>query len=115
MREPKTGTLCWDCSNGVNECCFMKRLEPVPNWKAKKVMCEGGLTYHVIKCPNFKPMRDTTRVVRKRTKVRCVETGRVYTTIRQCATDLNINESFLSRCLCGHVNSIRGLHFERVE
>ena len=50
-------TLCWSCSKGANECCFMESLEPVEGWKAKKVLCEGNETYHVIKCPDFEPMR----------------------------------------------------------
>ena len=115
MRKMKTETLCWKCSKGANECCFMKSLKPVPNWNAQKVMCEGSPTYRVISCPNFKPLRDSAVSKFKRTRVRCIETGRVYTTIRQCAADLNISACYLSNCLCGRVKSIRGLHFERVE
>ena len=112
----KTETLCWKCSKGADECCFMQRLEPVPNWKAKKVMCEGSLTYHVISCPNFNQVIDTTLVVRKRTKVRCIETGRVYISISQCASDLNISSGNLSnRLRCGRAISIGGLHYERVD
>ncbi len=114
MRETKTGTLCWDCIKGANECCFMKRLQPVPNWNAKKVLCEGSLTYHVISCPDFKPMREIMTEGR-RTMVRCVETGKVYKSIRQCADDLNINRSFISNRLRGGGKTKRGYHFERVE
>ena len=117
MREQKPSTLCWKCSKGANECSFMQDLEPVPNWKAKKVWCEGGMTYHVISCPNFKPFTIAGRKVEgKRTKVRCVETGRVYPSATKCAKELKISACYLSNCLCGRTpkNSIRGLHFEWV-
>ena len=111
-------TLCWNCAKGADECRFMKCLEPVPNWKAKKVLLEGNTTYHVIRCPNFSPMRETKtkRVYTGRggTKVRIVETGQVFASIRQCASALNVSGSLVSLCLAG-LRNIEGVHIERVE
>lgn len=113
-------TLCWNCAKGADECCFMKSLEPVPNWKAKKVLCEGNPTYHVIRCPNFSPMREAVRERSKKprkqragTKIRCVETGRVYISIEQCAKDVHLSPSYVSQCLSRR-RKHKGLHFERM-
>lgn len=116
-------TLCWSCSKGADECCFMESLEPVPNWKAKKVLCEGNPTYLVIKCPNFEPMRENTvRESKERTKprnrragvkIRCVETGRVYMSIEQCAEDVHLSPSYVSQLLSGR-RTQKHIHFEKV-
>ena len=111
-------TLCWNCSNGANECCFMKSLEPVQGWEAKKTWCDGGWTYHVIKCPNVvstrKAVREKKRTRRKRVRVRCIETGQVYPSIRQCAKEIHVSEAYVAHRLAGRVNIAAGLHFERV-
>ena len=57
----KKESLCWYCSRGANECDFMRKLQPIDGWKAKKVEYNGyygaTYTYVVEKCPNFEPMR----------------------------------------------------------
>ena len=115
-------TLCWNCAKGADECCFMESLEPVEGWKAKSVLCEGNPTYLVIKCPNFEPMRETVRESKERTKprnqragvkVRCVETGRVYISIEQCAEDVHLSPSYVSQLLSGR-RTHKDIHFERV-
>ena len=110
-------SLCWNCSKGADECCFMRSLEPVPNWEAKKVLCEGNRTYHVIKCPNFEPMRETSKMrfkTKPGTRIRCVETGQIYPSIRQCARESHISECCISNHLHSRVGTVRGLHFEKV-
>lgn len=114
----ETQSLCWDCSKGANECGFMRSLEPVAGWEADRVLCEGNWTYNVIRCPNFSPMRSTTGkknfVGRTGIKVRVVETGKVYPSIRRCAEEVNISESYISSYLKGYMKPVKGLHFERV-
>jgi hypothetical protein len=46
-------------------------------------------------------------------KIRCVETGRVYISIEQCAKDVHLSPSYVSQCLNGCRNH-RDLHFEKV-
>lgn len=110
-------SLCWNCSKGANECCFMESLEPVEGWKAKKVLCEGDWTYHVIKCPDFQPMQsrepDKTHEIRHGVKIRCIETGKVYRSICECANDIHVSHTYISLCLSSK-RAIRGLHFERL-
>lgn len=110
-------TLCWNCSKGANECEFMRRLVPVPNWKAKKVMCEDSWTYHVIECPDFVLVQRTEpekiHKPKSGVKIRCIETGKVYDSIKDCANDIHVSPSYISLSLVGH-RKIRGLHFERV-
>lgn len=111
-------SLCWSCSKGANECEFMRSLEPVPNWKAKKVLCEGNETYHVIKCPDFEPMREVNGKPpgkkRGKIKVRCVETGIVYSSINKCSKATHISKVCITKCIDGDIDSAKGLHFERV-
>ena len=56
-------TLCWDCANAVNGCCWSMRGEPVSGWVAEKtkLKCKGEMitSYHVLSCPEF--VRDADR------------------------------------------------------
>ena len=97
----------------------MKSLEPVQGWKAEKTWCDGGWTYHVIKCPNFVQMKTVAKkkrvgVGRSGTKVRIIETGEVFKSIRDCAKAINVSESYVSQCLQGKFKSVYGFHFEKV-
>ena len=61
----ESGQLCWGCKNACGGCEWSRKLEPVPGWKAKKVLI--GVTppgkkgymkvenYKVISCPKFEP------------------------------------------------------------
>lgn len=98
----------------------MKSLDPVQGWKAEKVLCENSYTYNVIRCPNFTPARKE-KTKHKRSwsrpgiKIRIVETGQVFDSIRQCAREINVSESYVSQCLHARVKSVLGLHFENVK
>ena len=115
-------SLCWDCSKGANECCFMESLEPVEGWKAKKVLYVDyfgdSYTYVVEKCPNFEPMREINGQMpygkRKKISVRCVETGIVYSSINKCSKATHISKVCITKCIDGDIDSAKGLHFERV-
>lgn len=69
MRGRKKDTLCWDCTKaGVKGCAWSKRFEPVPGWKAERVMrpdVRGGETFHVISCPEFEQDRTPEITPRK--------------------------------------------------
>lgn len=110
-------TLCWNCAKGADECCFMESLEPVEGWKAKKVLCEYSWTYHVIECPNFvlvqRKENEKIHKPKSGVKIRCIETGKVYDSIKDCANDIHVSPSYVSLSLGGR-RKIRGLHFERV-
>ena len=111
-------SLCWNCSKGANECCFMESLEPVEGWKAKKVLCEGNETYHVIKCPDFEPMREVNGKPpgkkRGKIKVRCVETGQIYPSANQCAKETNYDRSYILKCIHGEAKTFKAMRFEKV-
>lgn len=115
-------SLCWNCSKGADECEFMRKLVPVPNWKAKIVPYDGyygkTYTYVVEKCPNFVPMRETNGKMpcgqRKKISVRCVETGIVYSSINKCSKATHISKVCITKCIDGDIDSAKGLHFERV-
>ena len=115
-------SLCWRCAKGANECEFLRRLVPVQGWKAKKVPYDGyyGKTYtHVVeKCPDFEHMRETNAKqpysFKKKISVRCVETGKVYSSINQCARETHIYKGYITECINGQIKSVKGLHFERV-
>ena len=118
-------SLCWDCAKGAAECCFMKDMEPVQNWKAKKVPYDGyygtSHTYHVINCPDFEASRELGKTEKRRfktkkgTRVRCIETGRVYSSIRECSRDMNISQPVLSSYLAYPVGTVKGYHFEKIK
>lgn len=46
--------------------------------------------------------------------VRCIETGKVYSSIKEAAEDIGGNPTGISAMLCGHLKSYKGLHFEFV-
>lgn len=46
--------------------------------------------------------------------VRCVETGKVYSSIKEAAKDISGNPTGISAMLTGHLKSYKGLHFEYV-
>lgn len=47
-------------------------------------------------------------------KIRIVETGDVYNSIRACARSINGSQAHISRCLNGERETHKGYHFERV-
>lgn len=63
---PRRETLCFDCKNAINGCCWAKKFEPVPGWVAqeKKIklhyysptgehILKYINTYKVLDCPMF--------------------------------------------------------------
>lgn len=52
---------------------------------------------------------------RFKVKVKCLETGRVYSSIEEAADDLKIHSSNISAHLKGKLSHVGGFHFERVE
>lgn len=46
--------------------------------------------------------------------VKCVETGKIYSSIKEAAEDIGGNPTGISSMLCGHLKSYKGLHFEYV-
>lgn len=52
---------------------------------------------------------------KKRIKVRCVETGKVYDSIRACGRDINVDPSEVSRRLLRNAQcEYKGYHFEKI-
>ena len=49
-----------------------------------------------------------------RIKVRCLETGEVFNSIRECAKKFNIDSSWLAKVLKSGKNTSKGYHFETV-
>ena len=47
-------------------------------------------------------------------KVRVLETGAVYESIRECARSIGCDQSIICQCLSGKMRSANGYHFERV-
>jgi len=109
-------SLCWNCAKGADECCFMESLEPVEGWKAKKVICEGNRTYHVIKCPDFVPVQSANeKQYCKGIAVRCVETGKIYPSLSRCEKELHVRKGYIATCMKYGIPSSTGLHFEKVD
>ena len=46
--------------------------------------------------------------------VRVIETGKEYYSIRECARDLDIWQTEISKCLLGKLSHVKGYHFEYV-
>jgi len=53
--------------------------------------------------------------VRKARKVRCIETGEVYNSVREAGRAIGADVSLISRVLSGKIESAKGFHFEAVE
>lgn len=47
-------------------------------------------------------------------KVRVVETGKVYKSIRECARDINVDQTTICQYLLGRIKTCKGYHFEKV-
>lgn len=46
--------------------------------------------------------------------IRCIETGREYVSIKQCAESMNIKTSYLYEYVSGNIKSCHGYHFELI-
>ena len=47
-------------------------------------------------------------------RIRVVETGKVYDSIRACSRDVNCAQNYIGQCLAGKYESAKGYHFEYV-
>lgn len=47
-------------------------------------------------------------------KIRVIETGEIFESIRACARSMNIDQSMICQCLVGKMRSVHGYHFEKV-
>lgn len=47
-------------------------------------------------------------------KIRVVETGEIYDSIRECGRALNCNQSDICKCLSGKYETCKGYHFEKI-
>lgn len=47
-------------------------------------------------------------------KVRVIETGKIYNSIRDCGRDLRCNQSDICKCLKGVHDHVQGYHFEKI-
>lgn len=65
---------------------------------------------HAMNIGTFKP----NDFGKERVKVKVIETGKVYASIRECARDIGCGESSISSCLYGFSKHSKGYHFERV-
>ncbi len=63
QRKPKKESLCWHCAR--LDCSWMKNLEPIAGWKAKKTIIRYGAngkdlpipSYRVESCPGYVPAK----------------------------------------------------------
>ena len=46
--------------------------------------------------------------------VRCIDTGKIYSSIQEAADDINGKPTGISAMLCGHLKTYKGLRFEYV-
>lgn len=54
------------------------------------------------------------RRLARATPLVCVETQRIYKSIRTCADDLECDESEICKCLAGKRPHVKGYHFKRI-
>lgn len=58
------------------------------------------------------PYFEDTRTIYQPKKVRCIENGKTYKSIREASQELGLVEQHISACLHGRQKSTGGLHFE---
>lgn len=58
--------------------------------------------------------RTGLKVPSRQQKVRVLETGIIYDSIRECARSIGCDQSIICQCLSGRQKSCNGYHFERV-
>lgn len=63
----------------------------------------------------IKKINHSGRPAKLNQKVKCLETGEVFSSYREAATALGLNRSNLYNCLKGFRNSVGGYHFEYCE
>ena len=56
-----------------------------------------------------------TKVPSRQVKVRVVETGEIFESIRACARALGLHQSDICKCVNGAAYTCGGLHFEKVK
>ena len=131
MNHCTKANICIYCKNAVPDdkghgCPWSRNFDPVPGWTAEPTVLKAGNskpieTYHITACPMFdrddryKPESDHTRY--KPVRVRCLETGVVYNSMREAAkTVLGKNYSaFISEQLRQGRSYACGYHWELIE
>lgn len=74
--------------------------------KQKKLVCSYSCQRLWQKEPSV-----AKKTARKTTKVRCVESGQVFGSVRQCAEEMETEPSIISKCLRSG-QPYKGFHFE---
>ena len=119
--------ICFDCKNAVPDnnghgCPWSRKFEPVPGWDAKPVTVGAGAytvdTYQIFGCPLFDP-EDDARVCIPETshpiRVRCVETGVVFRSLRLAGQAIGRDGNGISEALKNGRNYAYGYHWEKVD
>ena len=75
-----------------------------------KVVTRKENIHHAMETGQFKP----NDYGKKRIKVRVIETGKVYDSIRECARDIGCGSSDISNHLLGYHRPVKGYTFEKV-
>ena len=56
-----------------------------------------------------------TRVSPNCSRIRVIETGAIFNSIRECSRIMGISESCICRCINGAMRHANGFHFERIK
>ena len=101
-------------------CSWSRKFEPVEGWTAERVIlgigngkvCEN---WHITACPLFDRDGVCPRSSGKSRRVRCKETGVVYTTIVEAAKWAGVSTSTISTALNRATKYAGGYHWEDVK
>lgn len=86
-------------------------------WCTRKENTHHAIEHGLMKCSDKNHMKDMSKVRGRQLskRIRCVETGKVYESIKECALDMNMRVWDIYEYNYTHAKSCHGYHFEILE
>lgn len=84
-------------------------------WSTYQENTQHAIQHGLMKCSDRHHMKMMSNFSNKRKKIKCIETGQIYPSIKDCAKAMNIRLGYLYEYTSNQARSCHGYHFELLE